>query len=265
MVFGREMRRNLKALMIWVVVLGALNLLMLSVYPQIAAQTQNLQEMIKAYPEPLRNALGMDSLDFGTLLGYYGIEVHFMITMLGSVYAAILAGGMLAKEETDKTAEFLLSKPITRHGIVMQKGAAVAVNVLLLNTVSAIASLCGFQFAPEHDVSIGVFGALVLAAVLLHLGFAASALLLSAAIHRSRTVLSLSLGFVFVSYFLQILSGMSDRYEWLQWLSLFHYADAGEIIAEETIGVYKVLIMFAVIGAGFFLALIYYRKKDIKV
>jgi ABC-2 type transport system permease protein len=125
MIFQRELKRNLKSLIIWGTILSGLILMLLSMYTQFAANQQAMQDMLEAYPAQLKKAFGMDKLNMGSLIGFYGIEVYMFTTLVGSVYAALLASSILVKGESEKTIEFLLFKPVTRVQIVAGKLAAV--------------------------------------------------------------------------------------------------------------------------------------------
>ncbi|TXK86222.1 ABC transporter permease subunit, partial [Parageobacillus sp. SY1] len=106
--------RAVKSLIIWSIVLSGLILLTLSIYPQFAEQQKEMTKLLEAYPESIKKAFGMNELNMGDLMGFYGIEIYMISTLLGSIYSAILASNILAKEENEKTIEFLLSKPVTR-------------------------------------------------------------------------------------------------------------------------------------------------------
>lgn len=244
--------------------MAGLILLMLSMYPQFAADQQALNDMLELYPEQLKKAFGMNTLDFGSLIGFYAVEVYMIATLAGSVYAALLASSILAKEEGDKTIEFLLSKPITRSQIVMQKLLAVAVNLIVFNVAIAGASLIGFSFSDE-PLDRPSFALLLLGAFLLHASIASIAFLLSAVMRKSRSIVSIALGIVFASYALHLVSGISEQAKLLRHISLFHYVDAAELIASGHIdGVYAVIIVCLItICIGF--AWMYYNRKDIAV
>ncbi|WP_052835788.1 ABC transporter permease subunit [Thermobacillus composti] len=152
MIYRRELLSNVKSLVIWSAVLGGLVLMMMSVYPPFAEDAQTAEEMLNVFPEPLAKVFGMDTLNLGTYTGFYGVEVHLINTLVGSVYAALLAAGMLAKEENDHTAEFLLSKPVTRIEVTGQKLAAVLTNLFVLNAVITAVSFACTGFAPCEPV-----------------------------------------------------------------------------------------------------------------
>lgn len=193
------------------------------------------------------------------------LEIHLMTTLLGSIYAALLASGIIAKEQNEKTAEFLLSLPLARQTIILHKGAAVASNVLLFNLVIVAASLIGFQFSSGQDVSYRAFFLLELAVLLMHLTFAAIAFLFSALARRTRSIVSVSLGLVFVMYFLSVVAGISERFSWLKYASPFKYADSAQILTEHSLDPIYPVIMAVVIAGCFLSAYWYYSKKDIVV
>ncbi|KKB34074.1 ABC transporter permease subunit [Bacillus thermotolerans] len=265
MIMEREWKRSRKSLLIWCLILSGLIIWLLSIFPQFADQQESMEQLFEAYPESMREMFQMNELSLGTLMGFYGIEVYMMITLLGSIYAAILASNMLAKEEGDKTAEFLLSKPVTRGQVVMQKLALILLNIFTLNAAAAFASFIGFQFAGDHKVPVKTFALLIAAAFLLHLTFAALAFLLSSFMKRTRNTLAISIGIVIVTYFFQLMSGLSDSIEPLKYASPFYYTDAAPIINENTLGPIHVIVLLSVSLVSIIGAFMIYKKKDISV
>jgi ABC-2 type transport system permease protein len=265
MIFKREITRNLKGLIIWGIILCGLVIMMLSIYPQFAENQKSMNEMLKAYPEGLKKAFGMDKIDFGTILGFYGVEIYLMNTLFGSIYVSLLASNIIAKEGYESTIEFLLSKPVLRTQIVTEKLLAVIVNVLLLNGAITIISLIGFKLSKDAQVPMDTFALLMLGTTVLHLTFAAISFLLSTIMKKSRNILSVSLGLVLVSYFFHVISGVSDKLENLKYLSFFKYVDASDIITNNSIQPLYLGIMFAVIIISIGSAYRIYYKKDIAV
>lgn len=262
MIYKRELRSNLKGLAIWSAVLGGLVLLMMSVYPSFAEDAKAMEDMLALFPEPLRNVFGMDTLSLATYTGYYGVEVHLINTLVGSVYAALLAAGMLAKEENDRTAEFLLSKPVTRTSVVLQKLAAVLTNLLVLNAAIAAASFACIGFADER-VETDILAWYLLAAFALHVTVAAVSFLLSAIMRRTRSIVSLALGIVFLSYALHVLAGLSGTFGFLRHASVFSYVDAAAIVEHGGLSGGKTAIMALASLLCLAGAVGYYRRKDI--
>jgi ABC-2 type transport system permease protein len=265
MVFKREFLKNSKSLMIWCVVIAGLILMMLSIFPSFAGKSSDLDKLIKMYPQAAKNAFGLNELNMGTLIGFYGVEIHLMVTLIGSIYSAILAGNILAKEESEKTIEFLLSKPISRTRIVTEKLICVLVNILIFNAVVVISGLIGFQFSKNTDLPIKAYTLLILGGILLDLTFAAILFLISAIARKTKTVFSAAFGIVLVSYFINVVAGLSDKFKELKYLSFFKYVDAAHIVKKERIDSIYLFIMAAIIVICTVYAYIHYQKKDIAV
>lgn len=264
MIYLREFKRNLKSLLIWSIILGGLILMMLLIYPQFAMNQQEMNDMIKAFPDSMKNIFGMDKLDFGTVLGYYGVEIYLINTLMGSIYASILASNIVAKEQNEKTIEFLLSKPVLRREIVTQKLLLVVTNILILNAIALVCSLIGFAYADE-SVQMDAFLLLMFATFMLHLCFGAISFLLSTIMNKTRNIVSVSLGIVLTSYFLHVMSGLTDKLENLKYLSFFRYVDAADIITEVKIEPLYLVIMLIVIVVSFVSSFVVYQRKDISV
>ncbi|NBD25569.1 ABC transporter permease subunit [Paenibacillus glycinis] len=265
MLFRREFKRNLRGLIIWSIIIAGIIFLYLGIFPSMAKQQQDMDNLMNAVPEGMQKAFGMDRLSLGTLLGFYGIEIHLMTTLLGSIYAALLASGIVAKEQNEKTAEFLLALPVSRPTIIVHKWLAAMANVLLFNAVIVAASFAGFQLAHGEDLSYKAFFLLELAVLMMHLTFAGIAFLFSAVARRTRSIVSMSLGTVFIMYFLSVAAGLSDRLSWLKYVTPFKYADSAQIITERSFHPLYAGIMAIAIAGCFLASYWYYNKKDIAV
>jgi ABC-type multidrug transport system ATPase subunit len=212
-----------------------------------------------------------------------GATIFFSSHVLSEVQktcdrVAIIKEGSLVKVESVETLthnkvknvtitliEFLLSKPLTRSQIITQKLLVVMVNILILNAFVTAVSLIAFQFSKDADIAIKPFMLLVIAAVLLHLTFASVSFALSALMKKTRSIVSISLGIVLGSYFLNIMSGVSEPLEYVKYASFFKYVDAADIVKNNAIDALYISIMVAVILVSFIFAYVYYRKKDIVV
>ncbi|WLD91569.1 ABC transporter permease subunit [Alkalihalobacillus sp. AL-G] len=265
MIFKQEFKWNLRSLIIWSIIIGGLTFLMMQIYPDFAKQQEGMKALLEAYPEGIKKAFGMDKVSMGTVLGFYAIEGYMLITLIGSIYVVLLAGNMLAKEESEKTIEFLLSKPITRTSMITQKLLVVVLNVVLFNLIVSLINLSAFLIVDDGSFEFNQYLLISIAPVLLHLTFAAIAFLLSSVLKKGRQILSVTVGLVFITYFLQIISSVTDSLENLKFVSPFSYVDAADIILDESLDGLYIFIMVAVMLISTVLTFMYYRKKDIAV
>jgi ABC-2 type transport system permease protein len=262
-VLYRELRKAQKALWIWFAVLGGLILMMLSMYPEFSKSTESINELLESYPEALKSAFNMDQLGFETVIGFYAIEGYLFATLFGSIFAVMLAANIVVKEESDKTAEFLLAKPITRKEVITEKLLAVFLAITEFNLLLSLITFIGFNIGSDEAIDTAVFILICIGPFLLHLTFASIAFLISTIMKKSRNIISISLGIVFITYFLNILSSISDKLEFIKYVSPFEYVDAAALINDQAISSIYLVIMAVIIGLTVTLSYNVYQKKDI--
>ncbi len=133
-IFLREMRANLKSLLIWCWDCDPLHrhgiLQILAYY-----NNPDMLAILDSLPPAVLSALNMSSFNLTTVTGFFGIMVTYFGLILG-IAAAMWGTGVISKEERDKTVEFSLTLPVTRSRLVTAKTAAMVVNCILLLLVT---------------------------------------------------------------------------------------------------------------------------------
>ena len=262
-IYLREMASNRRAFIIWAVIIVGLNAMAFYTYPSFADQADNIDELLKSYPEAVIKAVGGDKLDLTNILHYFGMNIYLFVTLLGSTYSMILSSGIISKEEDDKTIEFLLAKPVSREKIVTCKALAVLTYTLLLNIIMFITNYGMMEWLKRDEYSSSVFILLSLAALILQITFASAGLLLSVLVTKSRTVISVPLGIILGTYFMGTASALSEKLSGLKYFSLFKYVDAPDIIFNNSINGIYAAVMILIIMASTAGTYISYRSKDI--
>jgi len=259
----RELSDNKKTFFIWIAVLIVMNILSFSVYPSIADASSDFQELLQNYPEAIVKMMGAGQLDFSNILHFFGMEVYLFITLLGSIYAMILGSGIIAKEQDDKTIEFLLAKPLSRKNIVNSKVMAVITYILVFNLILFISDYAMLEAFKRDEYSMKIFAVLSLGGLMLHFTFAAIGIFISSIIVKVRTAMSISLGVVLGMYFLSIISSISDRLSNLKYITPFRYVEATDLIINGRISYIYIIIMILIIVFFTSAAYVYYSRKDI--
>lgn len=264
-IYQREMRVNAKGLIIWCTILAGLGILVMAFFPTIAKQAETLQQLMASMPSALLEAFGLQKISLTDILGFYASKQYPTITLFGSIYAIMLASGILSKEDSDRTIEFLLSKPVTRDAIVTSKWLSVVTLILIFNIVISIIMFIALQIVKINDFNIPVFLLLCIGPLLMHFTFASIGLLLSVVVRKTRSILPLALGIVLVSYFLGIAAALSEKLDFLKYFSPFKYADAIDIITNQRIEPLYLVLMLAINAAAVLLTYSIYRRKDILI
>ncbi len=265
-IFKRELRRNLKYFIIWTALMIIMFLYMAFLYPTMADQAESMQSLVKGFPDALLKAFNLDlMMDFSDITKYFAGEPYVLWLLFGSIFTMILASGILSKEESDGTIEFLLSKPVTRNKIITYKLLNTLFYVLAFNFILSLTAFAAVEAVKEGDYSRDKLLLLFAGALLVQLTFAAIGFLISVFIVKTKSVIPVSIGVVLGAYFLNTLAGMSDKTEQLKYLTPFKYVDARDILLKGRFyGVY-LLIIFIVIIISVVLSYVFYNKKDIRV
>ena len=119
-VFLHELRSNRLALIIWSLAIAYMLGICVIIYPEMASQMEDISTMF-ADMGSFTEAFGMDQLNFGEFMGYFGVECGNVLGLGGALFASIIGASALAKEEKDRTAEFLLTHPLSRKRIITEK------------------------------------------------------------------------------------------------------------------------------------------------
>lgn len=262
-ILSRELRSNLRGLLVWALTLALLNLLLIAVYPSMAADKEALDELMELFPEAMIRMFGMEKLSMADPVGYYGVEAYFMVVLFGSIYAAILGAGILAKEEDDKTIEFLLAKPVSRSQVIVEKLLAWILNIIALNLIIGLLSWLSFEIFVAEDFSRLTLFWMLLAPLLVHLFLAALGFFTALFFTRRKSSLSVSIGLVLGLYFINTIGQLSEKVKFLSWLTPFRYMDAGDIFADGTINPLYALLLLAASAAIVAATWLLYQRRDI--
>ena len=260
----RELRANRRSLVIWSVALGLFGFLMVSIYPSFAEGMEGFREGLSAYPEQFLAMFGLDRLDLGDPIGFYAIESYLIVILFGSIYAMILASTALSKEEDEKTAEFLLAKPISRSRVVGEKIASVLLLILMLNVFIGIVGLVGFEIFID-SYPIADLARLTVGAFLAHIAFAGIGFLVSLFVTRRRSAYSTGIGVVLALYFASLIATLSDRFEVLRYASPFWYMDGADIVTDGGLVPARVAAVVGVAVVASVLTWFLYSRRDIRL
>jgi len=254
-----EIKQGWKSFIIFTGAIGAFIIACIMLYPEMKGEMNEMGDMFSSMGV-FSEAFGMDRLNFGTLIGFYGIECGNILGIGGALFAALIGIGALAKEEKEKTAEFLLSHPIKRSRVVTEKLLAVLVQIVVLNvlvfgmTVASIA-IIGEEI-PWKEICLLHLGYFLVQVVLAGICFGISAFI-------RRGGLGIGIGIAAVMYFLNIVANITEKAEDLKYITPFGFADAADIISELKLDTTGVAICMVMAVLGVIAAYFKYTRKDI--
>lgn len=258
-VYRQEMKQNKKTLLIWTLAVSSISFICLLLFSEMKSMVGEMDEMFASMGN-FTKAFGMDQMSMGTISGFYGIECGNILGLGGAFLASLLAINMLSKEEGSRTAEFLLTHPISRVRVISEKLFAVITQLGIFNIVFFLFSCLGIAILGE-EVEWGRFILYHVANYVLQLEIACICYGISAFIRRGSFGIGLGLAAIF--YFLNIIANISDKAKILKYITPFSYTEATDIFNIGKLdGNYLIVgIVFGVVAIV--VAYIQYNKKDI--
>lgn len=261
--FKREMKRNFKSFIIWLLILIVMFLVVFLMYPSII-KSENvgmIDEMLKVFPEEVLKALNMDISSIDTVFGWLKTEGFVFILLITGIYSGILGSNILLKEESDKIIEYLNSLPIRRNDILLSKILSGIIYIFLMIIILGIFNYIGLTFSGDFDKKTEIL--LSITPLFSSLTIFFLCLFLSTFTHKTKKTLGISLGIVFASYFFNMISELSDTTEIFKYVSLFTLADIRNVIINANINWIMVLLTFIIGSLFMILTFVRYNKKEL--
>ncbi|MCB6414378.1 ABC transporter permease [Dorea acetigenes] len=254
-----ELKQGKILFMIWTAAIGFLLVICVFLFPEMKGQMESVNDVFASMGS-FTEAFGMDRLNFGSLVGFYAVECGNVLGLGGAFYAALCAAGILSKEEKDKTAEFLLTHPVSRKRIITEKLVAVLLQITAMNII-IYAVAVGSIAAVGEEIPLKEISLLHLAYYLLQIELAGICFGISAFLRKGSA--GAGLGIAAMMYFLNLIANIADVAELLKYITPFGYCDGADIVTNGRLDGGMVAIGAGIGIGGIMIAYLKYTKKDI--
>ncbi len=261
--FKRELKVNFKSFIIWTLVLIGIFAVVYLIYPSIMSNDnmEMLNEMLKVFPEEVLKAFNMDISGIDNAFGWLKSEGFVFVLLITGIYSGILGSNILLKEGSEKTIEYLNSLPVTRNDIVLKKVLVGLMYIVLMVLCVGVFNYIGLSISGDFDKKLYML--LSVTPIFSSIAIFGVCLFLSSFAHKTKNTLGISLAIVFISYFLNIASEISDSVEFLKYVSFFALADIRNVIINISINPLIVFISLLLTSIFIFLTLVVYNRKDL--
>jgi ABC-2 type transport system permease protein len=262
-IFFRELKANLKSLIIWCVVMILLVSIAVAKFSAFAGDPSMLK-MVDAMPKAMIDAMNLRAFNLTTVSGFYGI-MFLYFALLGGIAAAMWGSDIISKEERDKTVEFSLTLPVPRSRLVTAKTLAALVNCVVLLLITWGASLASAQpYRPDGDFYSFV-GLSMLALLIMQLIFLAVGILLGCAMKRYKRVSTVAVSLLLGTYILSVVPSLNKDLEFLKYFSPFKYFDPAGLLSDSRLDPVFVGLSLAIILASMAGAYLTYARRDLYI
>jgi ABC-2 type transport system permease protein len=218
--------------------------------------------MLQKFPPQLLEAFGMSNLDLASLLGFFSLLWLFVQLCL-AIQAGDYGFGLVSVEETELTADFLLSKPVSRLQVLNSKLLAALSSLLVTDAIVFAATfICIALFAGDKTYDLGILILILVGLLIFQLFFLSVGLVVSLIVKRIRSVTPYGLGLAFGAYIINGFSGIFGDIK-LEYITPFKHFDSTYIILHASYNTPLVILNIAVSAIALAASYWLYLHRDI--
>lgn len=260
-VLAKTLRDQARGLLGWSISLALLVAMYVAIWPTVRDEP-SMSDFLDQMPEAFRSLFASSGADMSTPTGYVQVELlSFMAPIAVLMYAIGAGAGAVGAEEDRHTLDLLLSNPVSRSRVILDKFLAMSAGTFLLAAVMGVALVAEGRLV-DLDLAVSTVAATMLHLALLGVVFGSLALALSASTGRTGISRGVPAVVAVVAY---VVNGLAPLVEWLeriQKLSPFYQyighdplrqgLDGGSLAISTTTAL--VLLALAVLG---------FRRRDV--
>lgn len=256
-----ELKMNLRFLLIWSMAVGGMIFCYMLIYPMME---ESMNEIGDAFSQmgAFSEAFGLGQISMKTAMGFFGVEVGATLSIGGSIYAAMIGIGMLAKEEGEHTTEFLFVTPNTRRYYITAKLAAIVILITVFDLICILFGILGFACIGE-EIVWKQYLLFFLAQYLMHLNITGIGFGISAFLKKNN--IGLGIGVAIILYFVNLFANITDKVDGFHFITPFSYADAAEIFSTEKLQTEYLISGMIIMVLAVMAAYMKYSRKDLNI
>lgn len=261
-IFKHELKTYLKPLLWWSIGMLLLIYSSMAKFATYQADGMTMNKIMESFPKSIQAVFGMYGVDLSKASSCFG-AIFLYIVITAGIHAAILGSDIIAKEERDRTAEFLFIKPITRKRILLEKILAAAIIVIIFNVITTIISVASVNKYSNEGNLIGKILSLMIALLITQFIFAAIGFACGSVTKKSKTAATIPVTVLLVSYIILVVVSIIPKLDFLKYISPLNYFEAQNILKDRTFSILSLILSGLIIAASTAGAFKFFRRKDL--
>jgi ABC-2 type transport system permease protein len=262
-IFLKTLRDQRKSLLYWGIGLIAMAVIMAFVYPTIK-NMPSINQYLNELPESMKEMFGPGIIDYGSPTGYFGTELFsFMVPLLLLVFGIGFGANAIAGDEEKGTLGFLLTNPVPRWRVVVDKFGVLIISMILLGFffwAGLVISVIGIGI----DISVVKLAEATIGALLLALVFASLAFVVGCIKGNRGMSMGIASGLAVLTYLLNTLGGLVTWLKDFRFLSPFyHYMEPNTLA--NGISPVHILVLLGLVAVFFAVSIPAFNRRDISV
>jgi len=261
----KELRNNLKGTIIISLLVILYIASTLGIYSVMQENMTKISDLYSTMPEFLMEALNFRLNQWNSVLGFYITYFVYYVPLIVGCYSIFLGTKLLSKEEQNKTAEFLLTRPVSREQIISSKLITLFIHVLGINIIAFLAGLFSCGIVSDWDLNIKNLTVLHTYGFLMCFFFGVLGFFITVLMKRAKAIIGIGIGIVMGTYFFDMTIRISDKFQFLLYFTPFKYMDFGVLSKDYGFEAWRLLVFIGASGLLIILSYVFYRKKDILI
>ncbi|MBP1761971.1 MAG: transporter [Firmicutes bacterium] len=263
-IFFRELKAHQRSLILWSMAIFFMIISSIGKFTAYAETGQSMNELLSQIPASIKAVLGMGGFDLTKISGFYGM-LYLYLLLMATIHAALLGANIIAKEETEKTTEFLMVKPVSRANIITAKLLAALFNIVVFNLVTLFFSvtLMGKYIKGENitrEILILMVGMFILQLMFLVIGTVTAA-----AGKRPGSAASITTTILVVTFIISSAININSKLAFLKFITPFAYFKAEKLLNGGGFDLVFVILSLVIITILVFVTYTSYGKRDLMV
>lgn len=212
-----------RSLLGWTIGIGALAAMYAAYFPSM--RTPAMTQALDSYPEALKKAFNIQDMSTGA--GYLqGTVFGLLVPLVLVIFTISLGARITAAEEESGTLDLLLSYPVSRTRLLLERCAAMVLSTVGVSAVVLVMVLA-VSGPAQLDVGVGKLTAMTLHLAALGLVFGTLSMAVGCFVGRRSIVLAVSGGVAVVGYLGNSFAPQVSSLKWMQYVSPFYYYSDG--------------------------------------
>ncbi len=261
----KELKGNLKGSIIISIILAFYISFSVWIYSTMEENMEAIIEIYSTIPKFLREAMNFQMDQWTSILGFYSTYFIFYVPLALGCYSIIFGGRILSIEEHHKTAEFLLSRPLSRKQIVSSKLMALFIHIFAINLLIYLVGMIACGLVSDWAFSIMSFSILQTYGMLICLFFGVLGFFITVVMKRAKSNIGVGIGIVLGAYFFDMILRVSNKLSFLLYITPFKYIDLETYRQDYHFEFWRLIILIGSTLILIWLSFVFYRKKDILV
>lgn len=254
--------RDLRRSILW----WCIGMLLLGLYTILAFPTvrDTFADLSPYFDNPLFKVFLRDFSNIATIEGYLSVELFsFVMPVLSIIMSIVYFLGLIGREEERGHLELLLSLPLPRWRVAVEKVVATLLAILIIHLAFWLSLWVG-GLAVKIEADYSRIGLAILDSLLLGLVFGGLAFLITGLGYGPGVAGGISGGLATAFYLVEAIGVVSEKFKPYRKFSLFYYYGGGRPMVEglnwahASLFIWLTLLMIIV-------GILIFQRRDIKL